>query len=115
MALQKCFEMEEVLLVIATRRDQQELVPWMAGLLRGGLSIPCRPTRAPAFWKRSNRLDYLFLLLAGEIPDDLYLLARDYALDRESPLRSRFGTHRVHAQHRLAIFVPPVNLVYNGA
>jgi hypothetical protein len=101
----KCFEMGEVPLVIATRRDQQELVPSMAGLLGGRIVDSMSAYPCTSFLETVDRLDYLFLLLAGEISDDLYLLARDYALDRESPLRSRFGTHQIHPQHRLAIFV----------
>src|SRR5262245_55050225 len=101
----KCFEMEEVPLVIATRRDQQELVPWMAGPLQGRIVDSMSADPCTSCLETVDRLGYLFLLLAGKIPPDLYMLARDYALDRDAPLRSRFGTHPIHPQHRLAIFV----------
>src|SRR5262249_48315917 len=52
-----------------------------------------------------DRLDYVFLLLEPGMSDDLYLLARDYAIDRDTPLRSPFGSHRINPQHRLAILV----------
>ena len=31
----KCFEMKEVPLIVATKRDQETFVPWMAGLMGG--------------------------------------------------------------------------------
>jgi hypothetical protein len=101
----KCFQMGEVPLVIATRKDQEELVRWMSELIGGHVIHSMSAYPCTTFLETLDRPNYVFLLLADDIPDDLYLLARDYALDRESPLRSRFGTHRIHAQHRLGIFI----------
>src|SRR5215831_9586661 len=85
----KCFEMKEVPLIVAATRDQEVFVPWMAGSLggRGIRSYDAFPLTR--FLESLDRLDYVFLRLEDDVPDDLYLLARDYALDREAPLRTR--------------------------
>ncbi len=79
----------------------------MVGLMGGTVIHSMSAYPCTAFLETLDRPHYVLLLLAENIPDDLYLLARDYALDRESPLQSRFGTYQINAQHRLAIFVDP--------
>lgn len=106
----KCFEMREVPLVVAAGRDQEVFAPWMAGLLRGRTIRSYEAFPVTRFLESLDRLDYVFLRLEGDVPDDLYLLARDYALDREAPLITRLGPHSIHADHRLAIFIDSATL-----
>jgi hypothetical protein len=105
-----CFKMKEVPLIVATTRDQEVFVPWMAGLLGGRVIRSYDAFPLTRFLESLDHLDYIFLRLEGDVPDDLYLLARDYALDREAPLITRLGLHPIHADHRLAIFIDSTTL-----
>lgn len=100
-----CFTMQEIPLVVMSGVDQDLFVPWMAGLVRGCVIRSYDPYPVTRFIETLDRLDYVFLRLTDDIPDDVYLLARDYALDRETPLRTRLGSHEIHPDHRLAIFI----------
>jgi FRG domain len=103
-----CFEMKKVPLVIATTSDQEVFVPWMAGLVGGRVIRSFDAYPLTRLLESLDHLDYVFLRLEGDVPDDLYLLARDYALDRETPLITRLGPYPIHADHRLAIFIDSV-------
>lgn len=102
------FEMKEVPLIVATRRDQETFIPWMANLLGGRTIRSWDAYPVTQFIESLDRLDYVFLRFEGEVNDDLYLLGRDYALDRNAPLITRLGSHSIHPDHRLAIFVDSI-------
>jgi hypothetical protein len=106
----KCFQMTEVPLVIATSRNQEQLALWIAQLLGARVIRSSDPYPCTSLLKTLDRPNYVFLVLEPEMSDNLYLLARDYALDREALLRSQFGAHRIDPQHRLAIIVDPETL-----
>jgi hypothetical protein len=106
----KCFELKEVPLIVATRRDQEVFVPWMAGLLHGRVIRSYDAFPLTKFLESVDHLDYIFLRLEGDVRDNLYLLVRDYALDREAPLVTQLGSHTIHADHRLAIFIDSATL-----
>jgi hypothetical protein len=107
----KCFEMKEVPLIVAAKHDQEVFVPWMAALLRGLTIRSYDAFPVTRFLESLDRLDYVLLRIEGDVPDDLYLLARDYALDREALLITRLGPHSIHPDHRLAIFIDSATLV----
>jgi hypothetical protein len=99
-----CFEVQQIPLVIASKRDQESFVPWMANLV-GGRVITCNDAYPlTQFLDSLDHLDYVFLRLEGEVPDDLYLLARDYALNREQDLITKLGSYKIHTDHRLVVF-----------
>lgn len=100
-----CFEMKEVPLIIATPADQEAFVPSIAGLFRGRVIRSYEAAPLTRFLESLDHLDYVFLRLEPDFGDDLYRLARDYALDRTSPLITRLGQHEIHADHRLTIFI----------
>src|SRR4051794_16400145 len=99
----QCFQLQEVPLVVMPRRDQDHFLPWMASLLGGRVIHSASAFPITGFLESLDRLDYVFLVLAEDVPDDLYLLARDYALDREAPLVTKVGRHAIHSDHRLAV------------
>ena len=104
-SIAQSFTMKEVPLIVANASDQQAFVPWMADLVRGRIISSREHFPMSRFIESLDHLDYVFLQFENGVPDELYLIARDYALHRDVPLTTTLGSHAIHPDHRLAIFI----------
>jgi len=104
-ALAKSWQIKALPVVVMEEDDARAFVWWMTGLVGGAIIQTSGPYPATSFIETLDRLAYAMVFVDGGLPDDLYLMLRDYALDHESPLRTRFGEYAIHPEHRAAVFI----------
>ena len=100
----RSMEVKQVPLIIATREDQDRFLDWFHPLIGGSRSSSDSSYPCSTFLDSIGTESYLFLQLVGATSDDLYLMCRDYALDRDVQLETRFGVYNIHPDHRLVLF-----------